>query len=254
MTSISWWRSWHGAPTDLKWQTIAARAGSKPGVVSAVVWALIDYASQHQERGTVTGFDTETYAIYSGFPENEVLAIIQAMTDKKVIVDGKLANWDKRQPKSEAEIERVTEYRKKKRALQDVTECYEQLQEITQEKDTDTERDTNSNLNREREDFPLSAEIQLYHEVTGLYPDVVTEPDIKRNVRAIQERHHVPRDEVKKIMAEKYALWCATRNTAGALYSPSKPGWLEWCISGHNPTPAPPTNGKRKNSLLPDGV
>lgn len=101
MNALFWWRSWHNAPIDHKWAVIAARAGSKPGIVSAVAWALMDFASQQKERGTIAGFDAEVYAVYSGFPESEVIAIIQAMTEKGIIVDGKFHKWDERQPKRE---------------------------------------------------------------------------------------------------------------------------------------------------------
>lgn len=94
MSSLSWWRSWHGAPTDHKWPVIAARSGVKVGIVSAIAWALFDYASQHAERGTVDGFDTEEYAVYSGFSEDEIKAVIKAMTDKGIITGGKLTNWE----------------------------------------------------------------------------------------------------------------------------------------------------------------
>lgn len=90
-----WWRSWHGAPMDHKWSVIAARTGIKPGIVSAIAWALFDYASQQDERGTVDGFDVETYSVYSGFSEDEITSVIQAMTDKEIIVDGRLTNWKK---------------------------------------------------------------------------------------------------------------------------------------------------------------
>lgn len=121
MATFDWWRSWHGAPMDHKWPVIAAKAGVKVGIVSAVAWAVMDYASQHQERGTVTGFDEEAYAIYSGFPESEVHAVIVAMSEKGFIEDGHLRNWMKRQPKREGDSsERVTRFREMKH---NVTQC-----------------------------------------------------------------------------------------------------------------------------------
>lgn len=142
MASEFWWRSWHGAPMDHKWAVIAARAGVKVGVVSAIAWALLDYASQHKERGTVYDFDVETYAVYSGFSEEEVRAVIQAMQDKDIIVDGRFANWEKRQPKSEKEIQRATEYRQRQA---NVTESYAVLQNVTENcTDTDTDTDTDT--------------------------------------------------------------------------------------------------------------
>jgi len=160
-----WWRSWHGAPMDHKWSVIAARTGVKTGIVSAIAWALFDYASQQDERGSVEGFDVETYSVYSGFSESEITSVIQSMTDKEIIVDGKLAKWDKRQPKSESEIERNREYRKKQAVaksiteqkyqncstsqdvLQNATDCYGFLQNATKkyiDTDTDTDKDINT--------------------------------------------------------------------------------------------------------------
>lgn len=119
--SIDWFRSWHGAPTDPKWLLIAKLAvkhnvtqcnAINPGMVSAVVWALFDHASQHAERGRVDDFDVETYASYSGFDEANVAAIITSMNDKRLIVSGILSAWQKRQPKREDNsTERVREHR-----------------------------------------------------------------------------------------------------------------------------------------------
>lgn len=97
----SWFRSWHGAPTDNKWLVIGRRANVAPGVVSAVAWALFDHASQADDRGSVDGFDVETYAAFSGFDEGDINRIVLAMREKFVIVDGRLAAWDKRQVKDE---------------------------------------------------------------------------------------------------------------------------------------------------------
>jgi hypothetical protein len=129
MSPIYWWRSWHGAPIDGKWPVIAARSGVKVGIVSAVAWALMDYASQQKERGSVEGFDTEVYAVYSGFPEEEVIAVIKAMADKKIIVDGMLSKWGKRQPLREDDSkERVAKCREKKRS---VTQCNAENESVT---------------------------------------------------------------------------------------------------------------------------
>jgi hypothetical protein len=110
--SIDWFRSWHGAPTDSKWLLIAKRAGVAPGMVSAVVWALFDHASQNEQRGNVDDFDVETYAVFSGFEEANVVSIIAALKEKAVIVSGTLSAWEKRQPKREDNsTERVREHR-----------------------------------------------------------------------------------------------------------------------------------------------
>jgi DnaD/phage-associated family protein len=123
---------------DNKWPVIAARAGVKPGTVSAIAWALMDYASQHEPRGTVSEFDTEVYAVYSGFPQAEIDAVIQAMNDKGVIVKGMLANWAKRQPKREDETstQRVRDWREMKRSE---TQCNAVFAQEERREDKDKE-------------------------------------------------------------------------------------------------------------------
>lgn len=143
----SWFRSWHGAPTDTKWLAIARRASVAPGVVSAVVWALMDYASQSTDRGSVAGFDAEAYAAFAGFDQDDVTRVVEALRDKGVIEHDRLSAWDKRQPKREDNsAERVKRYREKKREgddqKRDVTQC--------NAPESDTETDTESVVARER--------------------------------------------------------------------------------------------------------
>ena len=118
MSRFEWWRSHHGAPTDPKWPVIAKRAGVAPGVVAAIAWALLDHASQSDDRGLVADFDPETYAAYSGFEEAQIIAGIEAMGAKGVIVEGRIAKWEKRQPKREDDsTERTRRYRERWFAL-----------------------------------------------------------------------------------------------------------------------------------------
>lgn len=125
----SWFRSWHGAPTDPKWLLIAKRAGVTPGMVSSVFWALLDYASQEVDRGNVSGFDAESYAAWAGYEERQVIDILIAMEGKGVIADGRLAAWEERQPAREDDSrERVRQFRKRKSeggngSGDDVTQC-----------------------------------------------------------------------------------------------------------------------------------
>jgi len=147
----SWFRSWHGAPTDNKWLVIAAKAQVKPAIVSAVAWALFDYASQADDRGSVADFDTETYAVFSGVAESEVQAIIAAMYAKGVITEnGRLHAWDKRQPKREDDsADRVREWRKRKAGNESngdggsnngVTQCNAEKRSVTHGNNTEQNR------------------------------------------------------------------------------------------------------------------
>lgn len=99
--AIQWFRSWNGAPVDLKWLTIAKHSGVLPGMVSAIAWALLDHASQHEDRGSIEGFDFEGYSAFSGFEEAKIVAVVKAMTDKSIIADGRFKSWEKRQPEKE---------------------------------------------------------------------------------------------------------------------------------------------------------
>lgn len=126
--AIDWFRSWHGAPTDNKWLVIAKRSGVAPGIVSAIAWALMDFASRGQDRGSVTGFDIEEYSVFSGFSEEQINSVINALKQKKIIENGRLSSWEKRQPKREdSSAERTRNYRKKNADCDakkdDVTQC-----------------------------------------------------------------------------------------------------------------------------------
>src|SRR5215467_8849497 len=112
---IDWFRSWHGAPTDPKWLVVGRRASVSPGIVSAIVWALFDHASQAVDRGSVAGFDFETYAAFSGFDEKQVRSVYAALEAKEIITSGRIKQWEKRQPKREdVSTERVRSHRRQR--------------------------------------------------------------------------------------------------------------------------------------------
>ena len=148
----SWFRSWHGAPTDNKWLLIAMKAKVNAGTVSAIAWALFDYASQADDRGSVQGFDVETYAAFSGFDIASILSVVDAMKAKNVIgPDGRLTAWDKRQPKREDDSsERVKRYRQQQKANADtVTQCNATSRSATHGNNTDTDTDTDTEAETE---------------------------------------------------------------------------------------------------------
>jgi hypothetical protein len=131
-----WFRSWHGAPTDPKWLAIARKAKTSPGFVIAVAWALLDRASQARPRGSIDGFDADAMAAFMGCDEAEVLAIIQAMSDRGVIVDGRFAAWEARQPdREDGSADRARTWRERKRTQANASE-----RNRPTEADTDTEK------------------------------------------------------------------------------------------------------------------
>lgn len=124
----SWFRSWHGAPTDSKWPMIAKRVGVAPGIVAAIAWALMDYASASESRGSIEGFDIEEYSVFSGFEEQHISSTIKALEDKEIIKGNRFTSWEKRQPKREdSSADRTQRYREKNKSgdadKKPVTQC-----------------------------------------------------------------------------------------------------------------------------------
>lgn len=114
---MDWFRSYHGAPTDAKWIVIAAKAQSKPGVVAAVWWYLMDMASQATDRGSVASFDAEVCAASYGFPEEEIARVYDALLSKGLISpDRILTAWLKRNH-TDYSTERVRRFRNERNAM-----------------------------------------------------------------------------------------------------------------------------------------
>ncbi len=99
--SVEWFRSWHGAPLDPKWRTIAKRAKVPTCIVSSVAWALMDRASQSDDRGSIVGVDIETLADFLDCEPEQIARVIDAMREKGVLDGDRFLAWDKRQPKRE---------------------------------------------------------------------------------------------------------------------------------------------------------
>ncbi|WP_191058758.1 hypothetical protein [Geminicoccus harenae] len=77
--TMFYWRSHHGAPNDPKWLLIADRADVRVSLVAHVAWALMDFASQQKERGTISGFDIESFAAFCREDPEDVAKVIEAM-------------------------------------------------------------------------------------------------------------------------------------------------------------------------------
>lgn len=245
--AFEWFRSWHGAPTDSKFLLIAKRAQVAPGMVSAVYWALLDFASQNEPRGSVEGFDAEVYAEWAGWEESDVIAIIAALVDKQAIIDGRIAAWDKRQPKREdpGAAERMRKMRDAKRNAcvtrddsvtdNDVTDSYDALHDVTQ---------SYSRLDKIREDTEeepaTAARSQMarqYEAVLGMVP-TASYPEMTRYMDRL----------INASAADWWAL--ALQETTGAR----RPGWqymksvLEAWLAAGQPSTNTKTNGHSQDA------
>ena len=140
-----WLRLWHGTVTDTKFLWVARRSGARFGDVMAVWLALLEEASQADDRGDVSGFDAESFDCLLGADDGETLRIMQAMGAKGLIgEDVRLAGWERRQPEREdlgnpstgamsaAERKRLQRQREKERDTSpDVTPCHDESRPVT---------------------------------------------------------------------------------------------------------------------------
>lgn len=131
---MEWFRWYHGACSDAKWPIIARKAKVSVGVVVSVWAALLEYASQDDERGSVAGFDGETYDALYGYEDGTCDAVLAAMIEKSLICDGCICAWSRRQAVREREdatnAERQRRYRERKKQ-ENADENIENIADVT---------------------------------------------------------------------------------------------------------------------------
>ena len=141
---MNWLRWYTGSATDPKFAAVARRSGQNVAAVLAVWAMLLERACEADTRGDVEGFDCEGADVVLGLSDGAACAVVDALKAKGLIVQGRLANWEKRQPKREDDsAERVREYRARKREAQaaasrevthgnaPVTQCNATSREVT---------------------------------------------------------------------------------------------------------------------------
>lgn len=96
-----WFRSWHGAPTDQKWRVIAKKADVPTSLVVSFIWALMDRASQSDDRGSFDGIDLEVIADFLDCDETQLKRIVTQCNERNVTSNNRFVAWEKRQPKRE---------------------------------------------------------------------------------------------------------------------------------------------------------
>jgi hypothetical protein len=116
------WFRWHaGSVTDPKFRVVARKAAAVvPGVrLSDVlaVWAmLLERASEGEDRGRIEGFDCEAADAHLELPFGSAQAIARAMCERGLLARGRVASWERRQPRREDwSTDRVRQYRERQR-------------------------------------------------------------------------------------------------------------------------------------------
>ena len=132
---MDWLRWWHGTVTDPKFLRVARMAGVGVGQVIAVWACLLERASsvtpgdarvtqgdEKVTRGSVTGFDCGDHDVLLGFEDGTTEKVMAGLVDRGLIVDGRIARWEERQPKREdSSAARTREYRARKKGDPQVT-------------------------------------------------------------------------------------------------------------------------------------
>lgn len=180
---MEWFRWYHGACSDAKWPIIARKAGVSVGVVVSVWAALLEYASQDEERGSVSGFDGETYDALYGYADGTCGSVVAALTAKGIIRDGCIRAWSRRQPVREREdatnAERQRRYRERRRreredaaARPDDTARTPDDAAVTPDNAVVTPPEQNrGEQRRTEEDIPLSPESDIFPDARACEAD-----------------------------------------------------------------------------------
>jgi hypothetical protein len=124
------WFRWHaGSVTDPKFRVVARKAAAGvPGVrLSDVlaVWAmLLERASEGEDRGRIEGFDCEAADAHLELPPGAAQAISRAMCERGLLARGRVASWERRQPRREDwSTDRVRQYRERQRLASKASEA-----------------------------------------------------------------------------------------------------------------------------------
>ena len=114
---MDWWRAHHGISNDVKLAIVASRAKARRCEVGWVWIILLDYASQNEPRGYITGLDNEQIAVMADLAEDQVSEIIGQLTQRGLIQqDGLVKAWLKRQPARERQDGTSTARSRQRRA------------------------------------------------------------------------------------------------------------------------------------------
>lgn len=102
-------------PQSAKLAMVAATAGARRADVYFVWGFLLDRASRAEDRGDVSGWELATIAFAGELEPSCVVRIITEFERRKMLVDGRIAEWDAKQPIDKTHAERQKRYRQKQK-------------------------------------------------------------------------------------------------------------------------------------------
>lgn len=115
--AYNWLKWFHGAVTDDKWPMVARKSGQPVAVVVAVWAALLECASEADDRGSIEDFDAESMDAVLQVEDGACAAIVDALTTGKRprIADGRIVAWEKRQEEPQDPTGRERKRRQRER-------------------------------------------------------------------------------------------------------------------------------------------
>ena len=111
---MDWFRHYHGLCTDPKLHKIARTAKVSRGLVIAAWCAILETASQAENRGDVREVDETTLSFMIDVKPGVASRILEAIIGAGLIADGYVSSWQKRQKVSDDVQKRVQRHRDQK--------------------------------------------------------------------------------------------------------------------------------------------
>lgn len=163
---MDWFRWHHGSVTDPKFQLVAKKAKASVAEVVAVWAYVLETASQNPKRGHVDGLDAEAIDLALGMDDGTTAAILAVLNDRGILSEGRIAAWEKRQPKKEDETATDRQRRKREREHElalaavsasvtddmsrHVTPCHAASRPVTLEEKREEEKDQKQDQKKEQ--------------------------------------------------------------------------------------------------------
>jgi hypothetical protein len=136
-----WFKIHHGFNSDPKFGFIANSLKISRAVLNAIILDILEYASKHDERGSIEGYDEESSAYNLGISAKVISNALQSLRYKGFVTDNKITHWEMYQsPVDKTNAERQARFRELKK------------QRLAEEQNAVTERNALYNTDKIRED------------------------------------------------------------------------------------------------------
>ncbi len=109
---MQWYRAYIGMASDPKFRVVARLSESSPSEVLSVWVCVLEHACGHE--GSIHKLDPNDIAFSLDIGAAKVVSIMEHLSIKGMILDGKVSSWDRRQFVSDNVTKRVQAFRKRR--------------------------------------------------------------------------------------------------------------------------------------------